>query len=272
MTIFTLILFQTKAQNNTNDKWGTTTTGGSTTGNTGAGATPTTASDLLHKAGEVIVGATGGTGVLSDLQLQSGMRDALTQCLTNGVNIVSVKDGFFKNKAIKILFPKEAVVVESTLRNVGMGSVCDQAIIKFNKAAEDAAAKATPIFTNAIKQMSIQDVSGILLGADNSCTEYFKKTTTAQLTAQFLPLVNSSLNEVGAIQAWELVMKSYNKIPMVKPVNTNLAQYVTGKAIDGLFFMIAKEELKVRQNIANRTTPMMKDVFAWVDQHKKTGK
>lgn len=272
MTIFTMVLFQTKAQNNTNDKWGATSTGSSSIGNTGAGATPTTASDLLHKAGEVIAGTTGGTGVLSDLQLQSGMRDALTQCLTNGVNLVSVKDGFFKNKSIKILFPKEAVVVESTLRNVGMGSVCDQAIIKFNKAAEDATAKATPIFTNAIKQMSIQDVSGILLGADNSCTEYFKKTTTAQLTAQFLPLVNSSLNEVGAIQAWELVMKSYNKIPMVKPVNTNLGQYVTSKAIDGLFFMIAKEELKVRQNIANRTTPMMKDVFAWVDQHKKTGK
>jgi hypothetical protein len=84
--------------------------------------------------------------------------------------------------------------------------------------------------------------------------------------------VNSSLNDVGAIQAWELVMKSYNKIPMVKPVNTNLSQYVTNKAIDGLFIMVAKEELKVRQNIANRTTPMMKDVFAWVDQHKKAGK
>jgi hypothetical protein len=272
LTIFTLFLFQTKAQNNANDKWGTATTGTSTNGNSGGATTGTTASDLLHQAGAAIGGATGGSGALNDLQLQTGMRDALTQCLTNGANAVAIKDGFFKNKAIKIFFPKEASIVESTLRSAGLGSVCDQAIIKFNRAAEDATSKANPIFMNAIKQMSIQDVSGILLGADNSCTEYFKKATTAQLIAQFLPLVNVSLNDVGAIQAWELVMKSYNKIPMVKPVNTNLSQYVTGKAIDGLFFMIAKEELKVRQNIASRTTPMMKDVFAWVDQHKKTGK
>ena len=272
MTIFSLFLFQTKAQTNSNDKWGTTTTGGSTTGNSGGGSSGTSAGDILHQAGTVVGGVVGGTGVLSDLQLQTGMRDALTQCLTNGTNIVAIKDGFFKNKAIKILFPKEAAIVESTLRNVGMSSVCDQAILKFNRAAEDASAKASPIFTNAIKQMTIQDVTGILLGADNSCTEYFKRTTTAQLTAQFLPIVNSSLSTSGASQAWELVMKNYNKIPLIKPVNTNLGQYITGKAIDGLFYMIAKEELKVRQNIANRTTPMMKDVFAWVDQHKKTGK
>ncbi len=257
-TIICMLLFQANAQTNTK----TGKSGGSSASGGGTSVT-----DILNGAGKIL-GGSGGSGILNDAQLEGGMRDALTQCLTNGTNSVAVKDGFFKNIAIKILFPKEATIVENTLRKLGFNSICDQAIEKFNLAAEDASSKAKPIFTNALKQMTIKDVSAILLGADNSCTEYFKKTTTAQLTAEFSPVVNNSLSTVGATQAWAVVMKSYNKIPFVKPVNVDLGEYVTGKAIDGLFYMIAKEELKVRQNISSRSTPLMKDVFNWVDKQK----
>ncbi len=258
LTIICTLLFQTNAQTSSKD---------SKTSGTSTSSGGTTVTDILNRAGSLLGGA-GGSDILNNAQLEGGMRDALTQCLTNGTNSVAVKDGFFKNIAIKILFPKEAANVESTCRKFGFNSICDQSIEKFNLAAEDASSKAKPIFANALKQMTIKDVSAILLGADNSCTEYFKKTTTAQLTTEFSPVVNNSLSTVGATQAWALLMKNYNKIPFVKPVNVDLGQYVTGKAIDGLFYMIAKEELKVRQNISSRSTPLMKDVFNWVDKHK----
>lgn len=245
-----------------NNGSGTTGTTGTTTGGTGNVVT-----DVVNGVGGVISGTTGANP--TNLQMENGMREALTQCLTKGAGIVSLKDGFFKNLAIKVLFPQEARQVEAGLRNLGMGSICDQAILKFNRAAEDASKKATPIFTDALKKITISDVASILLGADNAATTYFKNNTQTQLVTSFSPVVNQSLSSVGATQAWKLVTTNYNKIPLVRPVNTNLGQYVTGKAIDGLFYMIAKEELKVRQDISNRTTPLMRDIFGWVDRNRK---
>lgn len=264
-------MFSATAQSN-GGKGGTSSGGTSSGSTTSGGSAGGTAIDILNSAGSILTGSGGAGGILDNAQLEMGMRDALSQCLTNGSSLVAVKDGFFRNAAIKILFPQEATMIEKILRAANMNSLCDQAILKFNRAAEDATLKAKPIFVNALKQMTIKDVTGILLGANNSCTEYFKRTTTAQLTAQFSPVINNSLSSVGATQAWSLVMKNYNKIPLVKPVNTNLGQYVTAKAIDGLFVMVAKEELKVRQNIASRSTPMMQSVFAWVDAQRKLGK
>ena len=256
---------------------GQTTKGGKINSNPTPTTTTTTttgtgnvATDIINGVGGAIAGTTGATP--TNLQMENGMRDALTQCLTNGASAVSIKDGFFRNIAIKILFPQEARQVEAGLRNLGMGSICDQAIIKFNRAAEDASKKATPIFTDALKKITIVDVANILLGPNNAATSYFKNNTQTQLVASFSPVINKSLSSVGATQAWSTVTTNYNKIPLVKPVNTNLGQYVTGKAIDGLFFMIAKEELKVRENINSRTTPLMRDVFAWVDKMRTNGK
>jgi hypothetical protein len=224
-------------------------------------------------ANDILTGATGtgtGTGGLNptNLQMENGMRDALTQCLTNSANQVSLKDGFFRNLAIKILFPQEARQVEAGLRNLGLSSICDQAIVKLNRAAEDASTKAKPIFIDALKKITITDVTNILLGSNNAATTFFKNSTTTPLTSAFSPVVSSSLSKVGATQAWSAVTTRYNRIPLVRPVNTDLGKYVTGKAIDGLFFVIAKEEEKIRANINNRTTPIMRDIFGWVDKQR----
>lgn len=259
---------------------------GSTTGkktgtsNTNTNTTTTTTNNNQN-AGQVITdvltgvgGAIGGTTGVNptNLQMENGMRDALTQCLTNGANTVSLKDGFLRNLSIKILFPQEARQVEAGLRNLGLGSLCDQAIVKLNRAAEDASKKAKPVFLDALKKITFSDIANILLGPNNSATTFFKNNTQTQLVSSFSPIVNTSLSSVGATQAWTAVTSRYNKIPFVKPVNTDLGKYVTGKAIDGLFFMIAKEEVKVRENISSRTTPIMRDIFGWVDQQKLLGK
>lgn len=211
----------------------------------------------------------GGQGAPSNLDMQNGLRDALSLCLTNGADLVSLKDGYFKNLVIKILFPQEAKQVESTLRNMGLNKICDDAILSFNRAAEDAGTQAKPIFLDAIKQMTITDVSNILLGPDNAATDFFKRTTTAALTTKFKPIVTASLNKVGATKYWKTVMSNYNRLPMVKPVNPDLNEFVTQKAIEGLFVMVAKEEVKVRNDIKTRTTPLIKDVFGWVDSQRK---
>lgn len=239
------------------------------TGSTGtSGTSGTNAGGVVGTILNGVGGALTGSGTPSNLQMENGMREALTQCLTNGANIVSLKDGFFRNLAIKILFPQEARQVEAGLRNLGLNSVCDQAILKFNRAAEDASTKAKPIFIDALKAITIRDVATILLGANNAATSYFKTNTSTPLTNAFSPVINSSLSKVGATQAWSTVTTQYNKIPFVKPINTNLGKYVTGKAIDGLFFVIGKEEEKIRSNINNRTTPLMRDIFGWVDQQR----
>lgn len=268
--ILGFIILDVSAQSNggKNAGIGTGTTTTTTTTTTTNGTKILT--DVLNGAAGAVTGAT--TGTPTNLQMENGMRDALNQCLKNGAGIVSLKDGFFRNLAIKILFPQEARQVEAALRNLGLGSICDQAILKFNRAAEDASKKATPIFTDALKKITITDVVNILLGPNNAATNYFKNNTQTQLVSSFSPVVNTSLSSVGATQAWSIVTTKYNKLPLVKPVNTNLGQYVTGKAIDGLFYVIAQEEVKVRQNISNRTTPIMRDIFAWVDQQKAGGK
>lgn len=205
----------------------------------------------------------------STSEISSGLKEALEKGTGISADRLSLQDGYLKNLDVKILFPEEAKSVEKTLRSIGLGSMCDQVITSLNRAAEDAAQEAKPIFTSAIKQMSFQDVQKILLGEQNAATTYFKTTTTDSLSAKFSPIIDTSLKKVDATKYWSDVMTRYNKVPLVKKVDTDLTAYVTQKAIDGLFLEIAKEELKIRESVGARTSPLLQKVFGYAESQKK---
>jgi len=199
---------------------------------------------------------------LTSSQVASGLKEALTKGVTKGAANVSKPDGYLKNLNIKIPFPPEVKKVEDKLRQIGMGKQVDNFVTTLNRGAEDAAKSAKPIFVNAITAMTIQDAWGILKGADNAATEYLKRVTTSQLTAKFKPVIQTSLNKVNATKYYGDIINTYNKIPFVEKVNPNLDDYATQKAIDGLFFMIAKEEKLIRKDPIARTTELLKKVFS----------
>lgn len=205
----------------------------------------------------------------TNAEINSGIKEALEKGTGISAERLSVQNGYLGNLDVKILFPQEAKNVESTLRSLGLGSMCDQVITSLNRAAEDAAMEAKPIFVDAIKQMSFQDVQKILLGEQNAATQYFQGTTTSSLSAKFSPIIDASLKKVDATKYWSDVMTRYNKVPFVKKVDTDLTAYVTQKAIDGLFIEIAKEELKIRENITARTSPLLQNVFGYAEKQKK---
>jgi hypothetical protein len=193
-------------------------------------------------------------------KIAEGLKQALTIGTQNGTNRLSAVDGFFADAAVKILIPPEAQNVEKTLRQFGFGSLVDKTILSLNRAAEDAAKSATPIFTEAIKQMTINDALGILKGGDFAATNYFKDKTTASLTAAFSPVISKSLDKVDATKYWREMFTTYNKFS-VKKVPVDLNAYVTQKAIDGIFYEVGLEEQKIRKDPAAQVTDLLKDVF-----------
>lgn len=203
---------------------------------------------------------TGGTN-FTEKEAADGIKEALTKGTGNAVNIVGVKDGFFKNPEIKIPFPEDVKVVETKLRAIGLGKKVDEAILSINRAAEDAGKEAKPIFVNAITSLTIKDAINIVKGQDNAATSYLQQVSTVELTTKFKPVIKTSLDKVGATKYWSDLIKAYNKIPKVKKMNPDLAQYVTDKAISGLFVMVAKEELKIRKDPAARITDLLKKIF-----------
>lgn len=209
-----------------------------------------------------------GLGNPSTIEIAQGLKQALEIGTTQGAERLSAKDGFLGNMAVKILFPPEAAKVENTLRSLGLNALCDNVIISLNRAAEDAAKEAKPIFIAAIKQMTIADATNILLGDQDAATQYFKRVTSTQLMQKFSPVITNSLNKVGATKYWGDAAARYNTIPFVKPLNPDLSAYVAQKAIDGLFLQIAQEELAIRANAAARSTMLLQKVFGYADRNK----
>lgn len=215
---------------------------------------------------KLIKDVTSGQIPLSQDEVAAGLKEALEQGIVKGTDLASKTDGYFKNDLIKILLPEDAQKVEKTLRNMGLGSEVDRALLAINRGAESAAIEAKPIFVNAIKQMNIQDALGILKGEPTAATDFLKRTTNAQLVELFKPKIQASLDEVGATKYYGDLANSYNKIPLTKQkVNPDLNAYVTQKAIDGLFVLIAEEEKNIRKNPLGRTSDLMKKVFAQQD-------
>jgi len=198
---------------------------------------------------------------LSNEDIIKGLKEALTIGTDSSAKRLSKVDGFFANAAIKILMPAEAKKAESTLRSMGMSSLVDKAILSMNRAAEDAASGVSTIFWDAIKQMSLQDGLSILRGGDFAATEFLKKNTTAILTEKMRPVIQASLDKVNATTYWKDVFSTYNKFSR-QQVNTDLTAYVTGKAMDGLFYEIGLQEQKIRKDPAAQVTDLLKKVFA----------
>lgn len=203
----------------------------------------------------------GKSNGLSEQDAAAGIREALIKGTQVGVDMVSQIDGYFGNPDIRIPFPPEAQNIESTLRNIGLGSKVDEAILAVNRAAEMAASDARPIFVAAITGMTIKDALNIVKGSENAATIYLKETTSVQLQEAFLPVISGSLEKVEATRYWDDVINSYNRVPFVKKMDPDLASYVTAKAIEGLFMIIAKEELRIRKDPVARTTELLQKVF-----------
>ncbi len=211
-----------------------------------------------------VVSATTETPLTTE-QIASGLKEALVKGAVNGSSVVSQVNGYYKNPSIKILFPSEAQKVEQKLRDLGMGSLVDDLIEKVNHSAEDAAKEAAPIFKSAITSMTINDAMNILMGSETAATDYLKKTTSTGLYNAFEPVIVKNLNKRGALDAWTKVVTRYNQIPFVQKLNPSLQDHVTNKAMDGLFQMIAKEETLIRKDPIQRTTDLLKKVFAKQD-------
>jgi hypothetical protein len=223
---------------------------------------------MAHAQGGLLGGAKsalsslkgGGKGLSSD-DIVAGLKEALSRGTSKSSDKLSAVDGFFRDAAVKILLPPEAAKVEKTLRSAGFGKQCDEAILSLNRAAEDASKSAAPIFLNAIKGMSVKDGLGILKGADTAATGYLRKSTSVQLTAAFRPVIDTSLQKTGATKYWKVLFDTYNKMPLVTKVNSDLPGYATSKALDGVFYYVAQEEKNIRQNPAAQVSDLLKKVF-----------
>ncbi len=204
---------------------------------------------------------TGGSGV-TEAEAGAGIKEALGQGLARAVLNLNKTDGFFGNQLYKLLLPPDAQRVERTMRQLGLGAQVDRAILQINRGAEDAVGFATPIFTDAIKQMTITDAINIIRGPNNAATNYFKEKTTARLLEAFTPPVKNSLDKVEATRYYGDLVNSYNKFPTTRnKLNPDLTTYVVGKAVDALFDQITKEEMEIRANPVKRTTDLLQKVF-----------
>lgn len=200
---------------------------------------------------------------LSESEIVSGLKEALSQGANKASTQLSQTDGFWKNPLVKIPFPKDCQNVATELRKVGMGDQVDKFELSMNRAAEQASKEAAPIFGNAIKNMSITDAKNILLGGnDTAATHYLRENTSSALYSAFSPHVKTALDQHNVDKLWADLAKEYNKIPFVsRPVETDLVKYTTNKALRGVFVMVGQEEQNIRKNPVARTSDVLKKVF-----------
>ena len=205
-------------------------------------------------------------GQTQSLDISGGLKEALNNGISKQVSKLTATDGFFKNEMVKILLPEELQKVDKTLRQIGMGSLADEGLKVLNRAAEDAVKESTPIFVDAVKNMSFTDAKNILMGNENAATSYLQNSTTTALYAKFNPVIKNSFAKVGADKIWSQIITKYNAVPLVKKVNPDLTDYTTNKALEGVFKMIAVEEKSIRTNVSARTSTLLQNVFAMQDK------
>ena len=199
---------------------------------------------------------------VTEAEAAEGIRQALQQGTGKGISFLNREDGFFGNNAYKLFLPDDAVRIEKALRTIGMGRQVDRAILQINRAAEDAVGYATPIFVDAIKEMTIADAINIVRGESNAATNYFRQKTRDKLIAAFSPVIDRSLVKLEATRYYSEIVTLYNNIPTtVKKINPDLTSYVVDKATMALFDQIEKEEANIRANPVARTTEILKKVF-----------
>ena len=215
---------------------------------------------IINEAKELFNSTNSG---YSEKDASDGIKEALVKGTGESVRTVSAENGYWGNPEIKIPFPQDAKEMETKLRSIGMGKKVDEFNESMNHGAEQAAREAKPIFVDAIKNMTVREAFKIVKGENNAATMYLKNNTSRELNAKFQPIIKTALDNVSATKYWAELITAYNHIPFVKKMNPNLTEYVTGKAIDGLFIMIAKEELRIRRDPIARTSELLKKVFGF---------
>ncbi len=203
------------------------------------------------------------TGEPSSAELKTGLRAALLEGIQSSVFNVSKTNGYLANQLITIALPPEARKAASVLQKLGLGSLVDKTQTSLNRAAEQAADKALPIFQNAIQSLTIEDALALLTGPKDGATSYLKSKTSQDLSALFRPSIQNSLSRVGATKYWSDMTTQYNQIPFVKPMNADLAGYVTQNALEGLFKMVAQKELQIRNNPLGAASSVAQRVFSY---------
>lgn len=214
-------------------------------------------SDLLKKGQEMYE----KERPLTNDEIIKGLKEALTIGIQHSTKNASKTDAYYKNTLLFIPFPPEAQKVEKTLRNLGQNKLVNDFILTLNRAAEEAAKEASPIFIDAIKRLTISDGLKILNGSNDAATAYLRTNTNTQLHTKFKPVIEKALSKVSATKYWSDIVNNYNKIPGVEKINPDLASYTTSKATDGLYILLAQEENKIRQDPAARITDLLKRVF-----------
>ncbi len=236
---FLLLVFSLSAQNDSSNKLG----------------------GLFKKANSIFSkNNSSAGGNLSTGEIVSGLKEALSLGAQKSSDKLSATDGFFKDAAVKILLPEQVRTVESKMRMLGLGKMVDNAELSLNRAAEDASKAAAPIFLSAIKKMTVTDALNILRGSDTAATSYLRRTTSPELISAFMPVIEESLKKVDATKYWKDIFDTYNKFTSA-PVDTDINRYVTNKALNGIFYYIAQEEVGIRKNPAQRVSDILKKVF-----------
>lgn len=206
------------------------------------------------------------TQTIGGIEISAGLKEALNNGISKQVTKLTAVDGFYRNEAVKILLPDELRKVDAGLRKIGLSSLADEGLKVLNRAAEDAVKEATPIFVDAVRNMSFKDAKTILMGNEISATTYLQNTTTEALYGKFNPVIQNSFTKVGADKVWSNIITKYNSIPLVNKVNPDLTNYVTNQALVGVFKMIAVEEINIRTNLNARTSVLLQHVFAMQDK------
>ncbi|MCM2329238.1 MAG: DUF4197 domain-containing protein [Lysobacter sp.] len=214
--------------------------------------------DLLKGVGSMKQPA---AGAVDDKTGAAGIKEALAVGTENAVKSLGQVNGYFGNDAVKILMPQKIQKVADVARMAGYQKQVDEFVLSMNRAAEAAAPLAAKYFGDAIRDMSLEDVRGILAGGDTAATDFFSRKTRDRLYAAFKPVVTKKVGEVGATKAYKNMMGSFESVPMMGRQSLDLDDYVTNKSLDGLFTMVAREEKNIRSNPAARTTDLLKTVF-----------
>ncbi len=225
--------------------------------------------DIAQKVGSASSSSTSsgtgaGLGALSNQETSDGLKTALDQGVTKAVSMLGASNGFFGNNEVKIPLPNSLKKIEKGMKLIGMGKQSDELVLKMNRAAEAAVPEAKALLVDSIKQMSVADAKGILTGPQDAATQYFKRTTSAKMSEKFLPIVQNATANVGLAQTYNKYAEMGSKFGAVKPEDANIEKYVTQKALDGLYLMIAKEEAAIRKDPLGQASGLLKKVFGAV--------
>jgi hypothetical protein len=229
------------------------------------------ACEVFQQVATTASDAVGGSTayVPSTSEMAEGLKNALSVGTENSINLLSKENGFINDNTVKIPFPQDIIKVKEKLDKAGLSDLTDKFVSEMNKGASQAVKEALPIFKQAITDMTFEDAKNILLGEKNAATTYFKNKTSTKLYDAFKPKVSVVLEKYGINTAYTTMMDAYNKIPLVTKMNTDLPDYVTKKAMDGLFLKVTLEEAKIRDNISSRVNDVLKKIFGWADSQKK---